>query len=129
MQIPEQIVRTLVKPNGSAPPKPTIDCGEPAFKIDCGVPITAIKQVTRAQNKTKQYNGEYPFDQLKPPRSDGQQYSFFVPAPKPKDVAHFANKLGISARGYAVAYDPKAKYTRRQVVENGVVGVRVWRTK
>lgn len=124
MELPSEVVQAVSKPE--------VTCGTPAFKIDCGVTVPPIRHLKarkqQKKKKKKEYSGGYPFDQLPPPNINGQQYSFFVPCPPKTDNALFANKLGISARAYAIAYAPNAKFARRQVVENDVVGVRVWRT-
>lgn len=119
MDLPSEVVRAVSKSE--------VTCGAPAFKVDCGVTVPPIRHLKK-RKEVKQYKGEYPFDQLPPPKSNGQQYSFFVPCPPKTNNLFFANKIGIAARSYAVTFASAAKYTRRQVMENDVVGVRIWRT-
>lgn len=74
------------------------------FRVEDGVAVPA-----RAGKKSK-----YPWENLKPDQS------FFVPDGK---------KQSITSSAYRYGKDHDMKFTIREVTENGVTGVRVWRKK
>ena len=64
-------------------------------------------------------SNEYPWSEM----SEGD--SFFVPVPEGGDVVRLMNRITGSARN---KLGPKAA-SARCVMENGLIGVRVWRIK
>lgn len=128
MDIPPEVTQAITK--------------KTVFKVDHGVAIkpetnikvqSGVPLVTKNAPKPKlekKYKGEYPFDKLGAPHANGDMDSFFVPLADGDDVVHHGNRIGQRGIWYARTFgEKKIKFAVRTVVENGVRGTRVWRTK
>lgn len=82
------------------------ECPEPLIRVDRGIPLPG--------NINRGRKGRYPWRQMQPGDS------FFVPGKSSNTLAacsrHLRSKTGMD-------------FTGRKVVENGVVGTRVWRLR